>query len=69
MKNLKEKDIVKKYSGVSSLIISDSLQRVRIARWNAYWTAEKKTALMATVIKEGAALKFKAALLIISGIC
>jgi len=52
--------IVKKYSGVSSLIISDSLQKARIERWNRYWTPEKKQSLLATLDKEGAALKFNA---------
>ena len=52
------KNIVKKYSGVSSLIISDSLQKTRIEAWKKYWTPEKKSSLLATLIKEGAALKF-----------
>jgi 1-acyl-sn-glycerol-3-phosphate acyltransferase len=56
---LKEKGIVKKYSGVSSLIISDSLQQARIARWNNYWTLAKKQQLMTALLKEGAALGFK----------
>jgi 1-acyl-sn-glycerol-3-phosphate acyltransferase len=61
IEKLQDKNIVKKYSGVSSLIISDAAQKVKIERWNGYWTAEKKAALMATVIKEGTALKFNAA--------
>ncbi len=61
IEKLQDKNIVKKFSGVSSLIISDSLQKTRIARWNRYWTAEKKNTLMATLIKEGTALKFNAA--------
>ena len=60
IEKLQEKDIVKKYSGVSALIISDSLQQIRIERWHTFWTAEKKNALMATLIKEGAAQKFNA---------
>jgi len=56
---LKEKGIITKYSGVSSLIISDSLQRERIARWKAYWTPEKKEQLFATLEKEGVALGFR----------
>lgn len=60
IEELQDKNIVKKYSGVSSLIISDSLQKVRIERWNKYWTAEKKQTLMATLVKEGVALKFNA---------
>ncbi|HTE08596.1 MAG TPA: MMPL family transporter, partial [Flavitalea sp.] len=39
---LKEQGIVTRYSGVSSLILSDSLQKLRIDRWNRYWTPEKK---------------------------
>jgi uncharacterized protein len=61
VERLKEKGIVKKYSGVSSLIISDSLQKIKIAKWNAYWTAEKKQKLIADLALEGAALKFKPA--------
>jgi 1-acyl-sn-glycerol-3-phosphate acyltransferase len=60
IEKLQDADIVKKYSGVSSLIISDSLQRQRIQKWNGYWTAEKKQALMTTLIREGTALKFNA---------
>ena len=56
---LKEKDIVKKYSGVSSLIISDSLQKTRIEKWNQYWTPEKKQQLLETLHREGAALGFR----------
>ncbi len=54
------KNIVKKYSGVSSLIISDSLQKTRIDTWKKYWTPEKKSSLLATLLKEGTALKFSA---------
>ncbi|HEX2684135.1 MAG TPA: 1-acyl-sn-glycerol-3-phosphate acyltransferase, partial [Ferruginibacter sp.] len=55
---LQEQGIVKKYSGVSSLIISDSLQKKRIERWNAYWTAAKKDSVMAILLRAGTALKF-----------
>lgn len=58
---LKDKHIVIKYSGVSSLIISDSLQKERIERWNKYWTPEKKQQLLATLEQQGIALGFKPA--------
>ncbi|MBC8033801.1 MAG: 1-acyl-sn-glycerol-3-phosphate acyltransferase, partial [Chitinophagaceae bacterium] len=61
IEGLKERNIVKKYSGVSSLVISDSLQRARIERWNSYWTPEKKNNLLAILEKEGKALGFKPA--------
>jgi 1-acyl-sn-glycerol-3-phosphate acyltransferase len=60
IEDLKQKKIVEKYSGVSSLIISDSLQKIKIERWNHYWTAEKKKQLIALLEKEGADLKFSA---------
>ncbi len=58
---LKQKNIVIKYSGVSSLIISDSLQKERIERWNKYWTPEKKKQLFAALEQQGIAMGFKAA--------
>ena len=61
IEKLQDKNIVKKFSGVSSLIISDSLQKLKIERWNSYWTAQKKATLMATLVEEGASLKFNAA--------
>ncbi|WP_114790129.1 1-acyl-sn-glycerol-3-phosphate acyltransferase [Niabella yanshanensis] len=39
---LKAKGLINTSSGVSDLFMSDSLQRLRINRWNAYWTPEKK---------------------------
>ena len=57
---LKKQGIVKKYSGVSSLFLSDSMQHERIERWNKYWTPLKKQQLLTTLQKEGAQLKFNA---------
>lgn len=56
---LKDKNVVIKYSGVSSLIISDSLQKERIERWNKYWTPEKKQLLLASLEQQGMAMGFK----------
>jgi 1-acyl-sn-glycerol-3-phosphate acyltransferase len=58
IEKLEDNNVVKKHSGVSSLIISDSLQKIRIAKWKQYWTEEKKRALLNTLVKEGADLKF-----------
>src|SRR5258705_11589791 len=60
IEELQQKKLVNKFSGVSSLIISDSLQRARIAKWDQYWTPEKKQAVLSTLVKEGESLKFKA---------
>ncbi|MEJ7768483.1 MAG: 1-acyl-sn-glycerol-3-phosphate acyltransferase [Chitinophagaceae bacterium] len=58
LEKLKDQGMVIKYSGVSSLIVSDSLQLQRIKRWNEYWTADKKRNLLTALEREGAALKF-----------
>lgn len=60
IEDLEARNVVKKFSGVSSLIISDSLQKARIERWNKYWTPEKKQSLLAILKAEGAPLKFNA---------
>ncbi|MFN8242414.1 MAG: 1-acyl-sn-glycerol-3-phosphate acyltransferase [Ferruginibacter sp.] len=59
VQRLQEEKQVIRYSGVSSLIISDSMQKARIARWKQYWTPEKKQALMEALYTQGAALKFR----------
>lgn len=60
IEDMERQGIVKKHSGVGSLIISDSLQQLRINRWNSYWTTGKKQALLSTLEKEGVALGFRA---------
>ncbi|MFT4155353.1 1-acyl-sn-glycerol-3-phosphate acyltransferase [Parafilimonas sp.] len=59
--SLQQKNIIQKSSGVSSLLISDSLQQKRIAIWNAYWTPGRKQHLFETLEKEGHAIGFSAA--------
>jgi 1-acyl-sn-glycerol-3-phosphate acyltransferase len=60
VEQLREQGIINKYSAVSSLFISDSLQQARIDQWNRYWTPEKKQSLILALKKQGEALKFKA---------
>ena len=55
---LQQKGIVNKYSGVSSLILSASLQQQKIKRWNDYWTPAKKQQLLAMLQAAGAPLKY-----------
>ena len=55
---LKQKGTIIKYSGVASLLFSDSLQKARIAKWNEYWTVSKKQQLMATLSTEGKTLGY-----------
>lgn len=61
IEELKRKNVVIKYSGVSSFILSNSLQQERITRWNRYWTPDKKQQLLTTLVSQGAALGFKPA--------
>jgi 1-acyl-sn-glycerol-3-phosphate acyltransferase len=56
---LRKAGTIKKYSGVSALIISEKLQAERITRWKNYWTPEKKQQVFATLEKEGQAAGFK----------
>ncbi|RAJ02601.1 1-acyl-sn-glycerol-3-phosphate acyltransferase [Chitinophaga skermanii] len=58
---LTAKGYVKTSSGVGALLLSKEEQTKRIARWNAYWTAEKKAQLMQAVRAEGNAYGFKPA--------
>ena len=58
---LQEKNIVKKYSGIFNILISDSLQKKRIADWNQYWSANKKNILLHNLIQAGGSLGFNPA--------
>ncbi|MBW7891862.1 MAG: MMPL family transporter, partial [Chitinophagaceae bacterium] len=53
IENFKSKNLISRYSGVHPLLISDSLQRLRIARWNQYWAKEKKQQLLDLLKDEG----------------
>lgn len=55
--------IIKKYSGLSSVLISDSLQKARLERWREYWTPERKAAVLQQVKNQGAAIGFSEQLL------
>jgi 1-acyl-sn-glycerol-3-phosphate acyltransferase len=55
---LTKKGVINKYTAVSSFIISDSLQKIRIERWNKYWDKKKKDDLIAVVRRAGEQFKF-----------
>ena len=50
--------VIKKCHSLSSFLLSDSLQRIRINRWKTFWTAERRAALSPEVNDEGRKLKF-----------
>lgn len=60
IEKLKDSNIISKYSGVSTLIISDSLQKVRINRWKNYWTSQKKETLLQILNEKGRVLGYSA---------
>ncbi len=58
IEQFREEGVITQYSGVSSLLISDSLQKQRIERWNTYWTPGKKNDLLSLMRQQGAALGY-----------
>ncbi|MCB0520359.1 MAG: MMPL family transporter [Lewinellaceae bacterium] len=60
LEKMKADSLIRKYSGVSTFLLSDSLQRLRIERWNNYWTPEKKKEVISHLLADGQALGFKA---------
>lgn len=59
LSELKTKGIVGKYSSVSTVLISDSLQKVRIDRWNSFWTNARKDSLKNNLQRYSKEYKFK----------
>lgn len=59
LKKLKTENLISKFSSVSTLLISDSLQQFRIDRWNSFWTNGKKDTLQKRLIQYSKVYKFK----------
>jgi uncharacterized protein len=58
LKRLENEKWIQKFSSLSDFILSDSLQQVRIDRWNLYWTSLKKEYVMSQVRKAGSTYSF-----------
>jgi len=56
---LKQQGLIKKYSSVSALFMSDKEQEVRINRWNTFFSQAKKDSLKQQLIATGLNFKFK----------
>lgn len=56
--SLKISGAVHKYASVSTFLISDSLQQLRINRWNKFWTSEKRKSVSTTVHAVGRTLNY-----------
>lgn len=55
---LSKAGVVTRFTTPALLLVSDSLQRIRLARWNAYWDDAQRARVRADVYREGARLKF-----------
>lgn len=60
LQQLKNEDVISKYSNIGTVLLSDSLQKERIARWNQFWTTAKKDSLIQHLKLFGLEFKFKA---------
>lgn len=58
VESYRSEGVISRYAGVSSLLVSGDLQNRRIARWNRYWTPEKKRRLLSVMRQEGAGLGY-----------
>ncbi|HYG38878.1 MAG TPA: 1-acyl-sn-glycerol-3-phosphate acyltransferase [Cytophagales bacterium] len=59
LSQLKAQDVIKNYSSISALLISDSVQQARIDMWENYWTPEKKALVQERLTQTSARFKFK----------
>ncbi|HEY0030460.1 MAG TPA: 1-acyl-sn-glycerol-3-phosphate acyltransferase [Bacteroidia bacterium] len=59
LNQLEKEQILKKYSTISTILLSNTEQQKRIERWNNYWTKEKKEKLKADLITKSAKYKFR----------
>lgn len=57
---LKGRNVVNKSSGISAILVSDSLQQLRINRWKSYWTSQRKQEVLSILQEEGGALGYRA---------
>ena len=57
LQTLEEETIINKFSSVSTFMVSDSLQRIRINKWNEYW-ADRKEWVIKAVRAKARELKF-----------
>ncbi len=60
IEDLKAAGYIKSFSGVSSVLLSDSLQQARLAYWQSYWSRDKKDRLLHDLRQQGQMLKFSA---------
>jgi len=59
IKILKDSNIVRTYVSVNTFLISDSLEKIKLERWNQFWTNERVDTLTHRIIKAGRTYGFK----------
>ena len=59
LNKLRTENFISKYSSVSALLISDSLQQIRIRHWNSFWTKAKRDSLQKRLVEYSKVYKFK----------
>jgi len=57
---LKEQGKIQSFSGIGSLLPSDSIMQERLNKWNAFWTEERKSMLLTRLEKSGKLIGFNA---------
>ncbi|NJR20293.1 MAG: hypothetical protein HC777_01610, partial [Hyphomonadaceae bacterium] len=60
LEEAQQKGWLQKYSSFSRFIPSQKQQEEKIARWNNYWTKEKKETLLTTLKREATKVGFNA---------
>jgi len=50
---LKQDEKIQSWSGISTFLLSDSIQQERLQKWEKYWTQERKSRILSKVNKAG----------------
>jgi uncharacterized protein len=58
LEELKKQGKIHDFSGINTLLLSDSIQHERIRTWNKFWTPERKTLLIKRFESEGKKIGF-----------
>jgi predicted exporter/SAM-dependent methyltransferase len=53
LERLKSKEKIHEFSGISTLLLSDSIQHYRLNKWNDFWSSHRKELLLNRLDKEG----------------
>jgi predicted exporter/1-acyl-sn-glycerol-3-phosphate acyltransferase/2-polyprenyl-3-methyl-5-hydroxy-6-metoxy-1,4-benzoquinol methylase len=53
LETLKKQGKIHDYSGISTLLLSDSMQSERLHKWNEFWTSKRKALLISQLVNEG----------------